>query len=156
MQYQCALLQANYDPYSKSLAEYSQYIEHLEASNLIGKTLKDLEEGGNKSHGEGKRKHNKGENAMDTSSTFNAKKTSCSTCGKFHKGACWKDPKNAHLRPNKKPKTGEHKKAGEIMISERQFNYLVSRLNVNNPIRSIRSSLSNWKSKVTKKVRLLI
>ena len=59
LQYQCALLQANYDPYLKTLAEYSQYIECLKASNLIGKTLKDLEEGGNKSRREGKRKRSK-------------------------------------------------------------------------------------------------
>ena len=55
------------------------------------------------------------------------------TCSKFHNGPCWNDPKNAHLRPNKKPRTGDNKKANEVLFTAEQFNYLVSQLNANKP-----------------------
>ena len=134
LQYQRALLQSNYDPYSKTLAEYSQYIKRLEASNLIRKRLKDLEHGSGKSHGKGRHKRYKGGTSSESVlATRTTKKSVCSTCSKFHKGPCWNDPKNAHLRPNKKPRIGDNKKASKVLFTAEQFNYLVSRLHANKP-----------------------
>ena len=49
VQYQLALLTSNYDPYSKSMEEQSQYIERLEASAKIGKALRKTEKWDKKS-----------------------------------------------------------------------------------------------------------
>ena len=51
----------------------------------------------------------KGLNKPNRNRGNNNKGKACATCGKSHKGPCWEDPRNAHLRPVnwKSGKTGE-------------------------------------------------
>ena len=134
IQYQQALLVSNYDPYSKSLQEYSEYLERLEASAKIDKILNGNSKA--KIHdksGQNKRKrdgNNKNDTANDRNGNANNKsRKPCSICGKFHKGKCWKDPKNAHLKPDWAKKNDKSEYSGRnSSFSTEQVNMLIKAL----------------------------
>ena len=78
MEYQQALLAANYDPYSQSVNDYITYLERLEASAKIAKALSNKSNQGNPSKPASKKR--KKDNGNDQSKQSSNK--TCTLCGK--------------------------------------------------------------------------
>ena len=149
IQYQQALLTSNYDPYSKTLGEYTQYLDKLEASVKIQKAL-DKDTNKNK-NGNNKRKNNNKSNNDGNESKGKGKGNmkKCDTCGKYHKGECWFKEGSS----NKRQKLGKekyNKKSGsptkQISFSQDQFNYLVSTLQGKNKAKDKKKRVITYES----------
>ena len=117
----------NYDPYSKTLSEFSTYLERLELSFKIQQALNKSTKADEFKDSKSKAKHKR--SSKDTTSKEPLK---CKRCGKIgHKTSdCWDNLKNKDKRPNfyKKSKTTKAKTNKEITFLADQFNYLVNKL----------------------------
>jgi Reverse transcriptase (RNA-dependent DNA polymerase) len=131
-EYQMDILASNYDPYSKSLQEYVEYLERLETKKAIANNLNK-----NRSHSPGDKPHgpNKGKNAKKANGSDRSN-LKCARCGKpgHATNNCWHDPKNEAKKP---PKFGgiptgskNPKKGGEVNFSAEQMNYLMANFQV--------------------------
>ena len=127
VQYQQALLTSNYDPYSKSMEEYSQYIERLEASAKIEKALSKNDAQAKKSA-----KKRKAKDSATSSTNESTKDKTCKICKrKGHTDEqCFENPKNAAKVPSwyKTAKKKKENSSKEITFTADQFNYMVNHL----------------------------
>ena len=90
LQCQQALLLANCDPHSKSLNEYSQHLERLEASAKIEKALGNNNKSTSTASSSQKNDKKRKRSTENKNSTSNSAKGSpaCKTCGRMHRGPC--------------------------------------------------------------------
>ena len=108
VEYHCDVLANNYDPYQKTLQEYTEYLERLEVKHNIQKAMakrdnQQVNNGGDESGGRKnrkKRRKNGGKNNGNANQNNN-NKDNCELCGKpgHAKVDCWEDDRNAAKRP---------------------------------------------------------
>ena len=123
LEYHQQMLQNNYNPYDKSLEEFIQYIERLEASAKIGTALNKAK-ASSSSTKKGKKRNN-----TERESSTEAKPHKCKYCKKIvmHDDEdCWEKPGNESKRPQwfKRRKTTTENKKTPSFTSE-QVNYLI-------------------------------
>ena len=125
--YQQALLTSNYDPYCKSMEEYSQYLEKLEASAKIDKVLTKSSQAETTKKSAKKCKKDKEEKSAEESEVQKCK--ICKRKGHTSEN-CYENPKNASKVPGwyKSNKAKAAAKQKEITFSAEQFNYMVNHL----------------------------
>lgn len=108
VEYHCDVLANNYDPYQKTLQEYTEYLERLEVKHNIQKAMakrdnQQVQNDGDESGGRKnrKRKHKNGGKRHGNTSNNNNNNGNCELCGKpgHNKVDCWEDDKNASKRP---------------------------------------------------------
>ena len=128
------ILASNYDPYSKTLEEYVEYLERLETKKAIANALNKKKNGGEAENAEKPRKVTKGRNNPKKGNKTD-QGVKCGRCGKpgHATNKCWDDPKNSSKRPpnyrgaggdppNKRIKKGKE----EVNFTAEQMSYLVS------------------------------
>ena len=109
VEYHCDVLANNYDPYQKTLQEYTEYLERLEVKHNIQAMEKrdnqsnKNEDNGNESGGRKnrKKKNKKGGKRNANGANGNNGNGNCELCGKpgHNKVDCWEDDRNASKRP---------------------------------------------------------
>jgi hypothetical protein len=108
VEYHCDVLANNYDPYQKTLQEYTEYLERLEVKHNIQKAMakrdnqqvnNDGDESGGRKNRKKKRKN--GGKGHGNASNGNGNNGACELCGRpgHNKADCWEDDRNASKRP---------------------------------------------------------
>ena len=128
LEYHQQMLQNNYDPYDKSMEEFSQYLERLEASHKIGTAIHKANKGTNSSIPTKRKRKERTEKAEN-------KLHKCKYCKKMvtHEPQdCWEKPGNEDNKPNwmKKRKFTKHpqeNKKGSPSFTSEQVNFLIQR-----------------------------
>ena len=128
-EYQMDILASNYDPYSKSLQEFTEYLERLETKKTIAKHLNQKAQG---EAGTGQLQKKKPEKQQPKGKERHMNGDKCGRCGKpgHHTDNCWHDPKNAEKRLKREKgnyaKKAKHKKGGnEVNFSAEQMSFLM-------------------------------
>ena len=123
LEYHQQMLQNNYDPYDKSLEEFVQYIERLEASAKIGSAISKRMTNTSSTGRKGQKRTNK-----QKSNEEENKLHKCKYCKKMvthEPDKCWEKPGNEQLKPNwmKKRRTTTGQKTPSF--TSEQVNFLI-------------------------------
>ena len=146
IEYQLDVLAADYDPYSKSLQEYVEYLERLETKANIRKQM--AKKDNNKSNGGTERSPKKdrkrnGKRKRDNSGDNEVVCGRCKKPGHATKD-CWDDPKNADNRPaGYKKRKKDDKKNDKVVFNMEQMSFLMKNF------QSMKSNPKSKKRKVT-------
>jgi len=162
VEYHCDVLSNNYDPYQKTLQEYTEYLERLETKHNIQKAMAkrnnqqqaddDDDEGGktskNKKNSNKKRKRGGGNGAKSGS-------TKCNLCGNPNHMAneCWENDRNANKRPpGWKPRHKRQQKAKDSdfpRLSAEQMSFLMKNFEAIKKNEKVRRGWSQCKVTLT-------
>ena len=123
VEYQLDILTADYDPYSKSLQEFVEYLERLETKATLRKSL-EVKTNDEDSNGDNKRKRKKNKKKN------NGEIPTCGRCGKkgHQTKDCWDDPRNSDKRPDgyrTKKKQRSENKNGQLSFSNEQMTFIM-------------------------------
>ena len=102
VEYHCDVLANNYDPYEKTLQEYTEYLERLETKHSIQRAMsKNQKQRADDEHDEEKKSKKRPKKSGKRKNNGGEGETKCGLCGNTgHKSVdCWDDDRNAKKRP---------------------------------------------------------
>ena len=125
IEYNQSMLQNNYDPYDKTLEEFSQYLERLEQATKFNAQQNKVEVTNNT---KSKKRKERG-----STSKKEEQSSKCKWCGKIglhDEDECWEKPGNEHKKPrwakNKRTKGESTKDKKKVpTFTGEQLNYLI-------------------------------
>ena len=125
LEYHQQMLQANFNPFEKSLEEFGQFIERLEASAKISTVITKSK---STSASDSKKKKRKKRNESDDEEKKLHKCKYCKKMVTHDSKDCWEKPGNKDKKPSwmKKKKTGYTKDKKAPTFTSEQVNFLIT------------------------------